>query len=105
MAADIGFWQYGPMNLGMSIGNSNVVPWPPFPLCVREKTETPLMKKYIIPFLLLAACAGKTESQSSSPISLENFAGQLEAKSTFSWIGVINKKIPIFLHYSVHDKS
>lgn len=70
--------------------------------------------KLIIPFILLSDCSERPNTTANEKHSIpkdtlikhdthpaSSEAKRVESKNQFSWTGLINNKIPVFLHYSV----
>lgn len=63
------------------------------------------MVRYI-PFLLcLLACSDQKDTQTDNlKVQAGSVAKNPEVKNSFAWTGLINNKIPVFLHYSIEGE-
>jgi hypothetical protein len=53
--------------------------------------------------LLLSACGGQTEKNISNTTTIDTLKNTKQNNQIeTSWLGTINNKIPVFLHYSIH---
>ena len=68
-------------------------------------TTNKMRNQITILLVLLSACGGQTEKKSPSLTNILTDENTKSKNSTeFNWIGTVNNKIPVFIHYLLHDK-